>query len=61
MDYVDFYNSAVNNEDFNIKEDFRRWMQARPRGSAWECGGVRGELQGGLRGGALVPSFLHDW
>jgi len=23
--YAEFYNDAVNNEDFNLKEDFRRW------------------------------------
>jgi hypothetical protein len=22
---LQFYNDAVNNEDFNLKEDFRRW------------------------------------
>ena len=27
--YQEFYNDAVNNEDFNIKEDFRRWIQVR--------------------------------
>jgi hypothetical protein len=25
LQYSDFYNDAVNNEDFNVKEDFRRW------------------------------------
>jgi hypothetical protein len=23
--WLQFYNDAVNNEDFNLKEDFRRW------------------------------------
>lgn len=25
VNFTEFYNDAVNNEDFNIKEDFRRW------------------------------------
>lgn len=27
--YEEFYNDAVNNEDFNLKEDFRRWKSVR--------------------------------
>ena len=23
--FKEFYNDAVNNDDFNLKEDFRRW------------------------------------
>lgn len=25
VELSEFYNDAVNNEDFNVKEDFRRW------------------------------------
>lgn len=28
--FSEFYNDAVNNEDFNIKEDFRRWKAVGP-------------------------------
>jgi hypothetical protein len=27
LSYLDFYNDAVNNDEFNIKEDYRRWKQ----------------------------------
>jgi len=27
LSYMDFYNDAVNNDEFNIKEDYRRWKQ----------------------------------
>eukprot|EP00976_Prorocentrum_cordatum_P094965 1189995-Prorocentrum_minimum.AAC.2 len=27
LSYVEFYNDAVNNEEFDIKEDYRRWKQ----------------------------------
>eukprot|EP00854_Cymbomonas_tetramitiformis_P005952 gene5952-7156_t len=27
ISYTEFYNDAVNNEEFNIKEDYRRWKQ----------------------------------
>lgn len=29
--YTEFYNDAVNNEDFNLKEDFRRWKSVSLR------------------------------
>jgi len=25
--YTEFYNDAVNNDDFNLKEDYYRWKQ----------------------------------
>eukprot|EP00195_Chlamydomonas_chlamydogama_P006855 CAMPEP_0202911740 /NCGR_PEP_ID=MMETSP1392-20130828/55763_1 /ASSEMBLY_ACC=CAM_ASM_000868 /TAXON_ID=225041 /ORGANISM="Chlamydomonas chlamydogama, Strain SAG 11-48b" /LENGTH=556 /DNA_ID=CAMNT_0049602365 /DNA_START=33 /DNA_END=1703 /DNA_ORIENTATION=- len=31
LPYSEFYNDAVNNEDFNIKEDFRRWRASYKR------------------------------
>jgi hypothetical protein len=33
LDHFEFYNDALNNEDFNVKEDFRRWKVVR--GQRW--------------------------
>ena len=35
--FQDFYNDAVNNEDFNLKEDFRRWKNPYQKDSFSFC------------------------
>ena len=32
LHYSEYYNDAVNNEDFNIREDYKRWKRDTVRG-----------------------------
>jgi hypothetical protein len=41
LDHSEFYNDALNNEDFNVKEDFRRWKMVGLTGLR-ECGRAAG-------------------